>query len=211
MPALTSEEFWAQHPEYAARMGALRSAEATRREEAFAGQPHTVCGLLLRGITAYDLLILHGIGNPFLAGGERTAGSIAQFFAYLVVEPPRGWWGRRRFFRRVSRLRYADTCAEIESYVDRFFADGPKGGDGAPGRPAGTCFLAPLVVAIACETGWTEEAILSMRLDRLFQYQKELERRRQGREFKDYSESDGVLSEFLADYNLYLAAHAAGA
>lgn len=205
------EAFWAEH--YAERFAAAEAQERQWQDEAFVDQPHRVCGFDLRGMTPYDLLLLHGCGNPFAVGGTITAEAIAQFVAVLVVEPPRGWWSRRQFFRRLAAYPYAASVAEIEAYLRRMFCAAdiafapntrhqPVGDDAerqADAQEVSTCFLAPLVMHLACETGWREADILGMRLDKLFQYRRALAVR--NGVGQALSSSSKLIAEALADYN----------
>lgn len=209
---LTFEQYWQEH--YARRHQAARCAEEQHLDEAFAGCTHTVCGLELRGLSAYDLLLLHGCGNPFVTGGDLRPADIAQFLAILVEPAAHGWLARRRFFRHVANYPYLRACAELKAYVARMFsASGwsgaaPDSGAAPVGNPAiNLCFLAPLVIRVAAETGWAESDILSMRIDRLFQYQRAIDLRAGGK--LPFAPSDKLISEALGDYANYLANHAA--
>lgn len=208
---LSFEQFW--HENYAARHAEERMREAQLQDEAFIDCTHTVCGLELRGMSAYDLLLLHSCDNPFVVGGTIAPAHIAQFAAVLAQPAPSGWFGRRRFFAQVARYPYAHAVAELQSFVVRMFASSginitkPKQSESAgivsSAEPLNMCFLAPLVVKIAGDTGWAEADILAMRLDKLFQYGKALERRAGGKE--SLAPSDRLLSQALADYSRYLA------
>jgi hypothetical protein len=213
---LTFPEFWATH--YAARYAEEEARERSWQEEAFAEATHTVCGLELRGMTPYDLLLLHGSGNPFAVGGPITAEAIAQFCALLAEPAPRGWFGRRRFFRQLAGYPYAKAVDEVRAYLRRMFASAdiaiapptnhsPAADAGAAQPELSACFLAPLVVAIACETGWAERDILGMRLDKLFQYRRALASR-QGLGTA-YPQASKLLSEALVAHAQHLAARAA--
>jgi len=206
------EQFW--HDSFAERHAAERAQEAQLQDEAFAGCTHTVCGLELRGMSAHDLLLLHGCGNPFVTGGALVPAALAQFLAILVEPAPRGWLARHRFFARVASYPYGKAVTEIKAYVRRMFASSgialaqtpdpeSQSSGGAEGPALNMCFVAPLVIRIASETGWAEADILSMRLDKLFQYRRAMDLRAGGKE--PMAPSDRLLSEALAEYNLYLA------
>lgn len=207
------EQFW--HERYSARHSAERAEEAQLQDEAFAGCTHTVCGLELRGMSVHDLLLLHGCGNPFVTGGALVPAAIAQFLAILVEPAPRGWLGRRRFFSRIACYPYGMAVTEIKAYVRRMFAfsgiamasdpqaSGPAAFASEAAPALNMCFVAPLVVRIASETGWAEADILAMRLDKLFQYRRAMDLRAGGKE--PLAPSDRLLSQALADYNKYLA------
>lgn len=208
---ITFEQFWAEH--FAPRHAALLAEEQAWQEEAFAAQPHTVCGLELRGMTAYDLLLLHGCESPFVVGGLIQPAHIAQFLSLLCEPAPRGWWARLRFFRHVARLPYPEAVREIKAYVARMFASSdlpvsspsPSSLSPSPAEPASPalnmCFLAPLVLRLAKETGWSESDILSMRLDKLFQYRRAAEAQATGK--TGFPKADKLLSEALTAYDTF--------
>lgn len=210
-PRLSFEEF------YATYFAPLHRAELAREEqwqdEAFADTTHTVCGLQLRGMTAHDLLLLHGCDNPFVTGGPITPEHVAQFLALLVEPAPRGWWARRRFFRYLRALPYAKAVADIRGYRERMFAFadlpvapgrvGQPSSDAAGAAPVPMSFLAPLVIGLAAGTGWSEADILSLRLDKLFQYRRALHARDTGR--LGYAAADHWVSRALTAFDHYRA------
>ncbi len=207
---ISLEQFWAEH--FAPAYELAQARERQWQEEAFADQPHTVCGFALRGMTPYDLLLLYGCENALVSGGRIQPEHLAQFLAVLVEPAPRGWWARRRFFRRVAALPWLEAVRECRAYVDRMFASSslpprPQSAAGAASAPEAApldmCFLAPLILSLAKETGWSESALLGMRLDKLFQYRRALVLMEEGRG------SPAVRHEHqaraLAAYNHYLA------
>jgi hypothetical protein len=207
---LTFEEFW--HERFDDRHAAERANEEELQDEAFAGCTHTVCGLELRGMTAYDLLLLHGCENPFVVGGRITPEAVAQFLAVLVEPAPVGWWKRQRFSVRVGMYPYAKACEEIKRFVKRMFVGSgirigedaqPAEGSEAPSAASlNMCFLAPLIVEVASGTAWSEESLLAMRLDKLFQYRAALTARAGGK--TPFPASDRLQSEALTAYSDYL-------
>jgi hypothetical protein len=116
-----------------------------------------------------------------------------------------GWFARRKREKMVRRLAPQNYDALIKAgrdYVDEIFQDaGTPSSEISEKRPLGTCFLAPLVMNLALETGWSQHEILSTPLPRLFQYQKAMRARTQGKEFVDFSPSDRLTSEFLNELN----------
>jgi hypothetical protein len=209
-PLITVEQLWAE--KYAALHEAALAEEAERRAEDFIAVPRTVCGLELRVITPRDLLHLNLAGSPFVAGGEIDATHIAQFLWQMLDRQPRSWWGERKFFRHCAGLNYTESVAEIRKFIDRAFADSPRGGGGGgdDARPIGTSFVAPLIVRIA--TGipsLTPDAIMDTPIPQLFQYRKILSAEaaaRNGGKFRDASPADGLLSQCLDEANRLNAA-----
>jgi hypothetical protein len=177
---------------YAPAARAAAEAEATRQAEDFVEGPRPVGPWLLRPLTAYDLLISDGYECPLTAGDWRdTAPAQLHWFAWLLrADMEAGDFARWRFIRRMRRrhrdaaLFAADLAATAE-YVERHFADAsapkrldPRTGQPVAARAPGTNWLAPLVVGLACETGWTEQQILSLPLGRLWQYLRILDQRK---------------------------------
>lgn len=202
---MAPDELWRE--KYAARFAESRAKEESRREQAFLTLPTSVCGEEIRPMTARDLLILNGIESPFVCPGEVQPVHLATFLWVLHAENDgtQGWRNRRRrdaMFRRLGPQNFDKCVAGVREYVDGIFQDAPKG-SAEPGerRPLGTCFLVPLVMRIAKETGWDRNAILDTPLAELFQYLKYIAAREQGKDFNDWSPSDAITNEFLCELN----------
>jgi len=104
--------------------------------------------------------------------------------------------------KRLAPRSFDELVEAGREYVDEIFQDAPSSRENAgERRPLGTCFLAPLVVSIALETGWSQIEILDTPLPRLFQYQKAIRARKDGKEFADFSPSDRLTDEFLCELN----------
>ena len=204
---MDARELWAT--KYAQLWSEERAKEEARREQAFLDLPITVCGEPLRAMTPYDLLLLNGAESPFVCPTEIEPGHVALFFWLLHAENDHsdGWRNRRRkraLIRRLAPKAFDEVVKGAREYVEEIFQDAPQGGGGAgheERRPLGTCFIAPLVIGIALETGWTQHDILGTPLPRLFQYKKAIARREQGRDFVDTSPSDRFTGEFLSELN----------
>ncbi len=167
---ISVEQLW--QDKYAALHAAAEAEEGARRAEDFIDVSRTVCGLELRAMTPRDLLYLDYSGSPFIRGGEIGGEHAAQFLWQLSDPQPRGWWSEKRFFRHCAALNYDDSVAQIQKFLERTFADGPRRG-GEPGEPIGTSFVAPLIVRIAAGIpSLTPPAIMDTPLPQLFQYQK---------------------------------------
>jgi hypothetical protein len=192
---------------YAPRFSELRAQEEARREQAFLAVTVTVCGEELRAMTARDLLMLNGINSPFVCPTEVGAVELAMFLWMLNVnnDGTQSWFNLRRrakMFRRIGPINFDDAVQECHAYVEGVFQDAPKGSTRAEGkRPLGTCFLVPLVMRIAKETGWDRDAILETPLAQLFQYLKYIQADAQGKDFNDWSPSDAITNEFLCELN----------
>jgi hypothetical protein len=206
---ITFESFW-QH-RYARRYAAALAAETARREEAFLGRTVEVCGFKLRRMTPEDLLILTGVGNPFVVPGQVTPGDIAQFLWILRVPPvPRPWYRRlfrlqapgsshpdASFYAHVVALPFAAATAEIYAHVDAIFADVPAVEEAV--APRRLCFLAPLVTEMV-DAGWRESEILAMPLGKLFQYRAAI-RNRKDSDSLALGPSDLIKAECMAAWN----------
>jgi hypothetical protein len=200
---MDAQELWATH--FAERFYCERLKEDARREQAFLDLSIEVCGESLRVMTPQDLLFLHGAESPLVCAGEVTAEDLAFFLWFLHEknDQTKQFSNRLRrsaFLRRLVVLPFAPSVQEARAYVDEIFQDAPTGNSGEA-RPLGTCFLAPLVVCLAVETGWSQREILTTPLPRLFQYQKVLRSRLLGKDFVDFSPSDRVKDEFLVRLN----------
>lgn len=202
---MAPNELWEK--KYGPRFAELRAQEEARREQAFLSVPITICGEELRPMTARDLLILNGIDSPFVCPGEVGAVELAMFLWILNVQNDgtQSWWNlrrRKKMFRRIAPRNFDASVEECRSYVDAIFQDAPKGSAQAgEKRPLGTCFLVPLVMRIAKDTGWDRDAILDTPLAQLFQYLKYIQAQAEGKDFNDWSPSDAITNEFLCELN----------
>ena len=203
---MTPEELWAS--KFAHRFAEERAREEARREQAFLDLPIIIGGEEVRAMTPNDLLLLNGAECPFVCGGQDSPEQVALFIWALHVDNDGslGWFNRRRRYRMIRRLapqNYEELVRACNEYVEEMFQDAPGGGGESPKerRPLGTCFLAPLVVNLAVETGWSQHEILGTPLPRLFQYQKAIRAREDGKKFIDSSPSDRLTSEFLDELN----------
>lgn len=199
---MSPQELWAS--KYAARFAEERAREDARREEAFLDLPKSLCGEEVRQITPMDLLVLNGVGNAFVAGGNPEPEDVAIFLWWMNVQNDKSdtWSNERRkkkMIRRVGALPLLESCKDIVAFVEAAFQDAPNEGGKSEGRGVSTCFITPLVLSVACETGWDEQDILNKPLARLFQYTKSIRARKMGDAFIDIAPSDRLTSEFLSE------------
>ena len=212
----TATELWQQV--YLPRWAAQRAAEDQRRAEDFLNVTMPLACTRAVKMTGRHFLLLDGIESPFLLVNRETGAPVSELataddllnFLWIVsadnVDGTLGGGWRHYLLRgRVSALaqnpiKFSHALAEVEAYVTRTFADKPARG-GEPGKPMGTHFLAPLVIGIACETGWTEDEILDKPLARLFQYLRVIDRRERGAKAKDYSQSDVITQNWIDEIN----------
>lgn len=217
---------------YAGLATEAQQAEATRRAEDFVDGPRPVGPWLLRPLTAYDLLVADGYECPLVAGEaaalQATPDQLWWFAWLLRADTDTGPFARWRFIRRMRRRHlsgppssgspssafFADLAAMAE-FVERHFADSaapkkidPKTGQPLPQRESGTNWLAGLVMALACETGWTEEHILQLPLGRLWQYLRILDRKN-GAATLAATAANRLRADCLAEVNETLAAQRA--
>jgi hypothetical protein len=202
---MDAQELWAT--KYARLWSEERAKEDARREQAFLDLPIEVCGEPLRAMTPRDLLLLNGCESPFVCPAEPTAPDVALFLWALHIENDRADTWRTRRARKQMLLRIAprnfEACvAACNDYVAEMFLDAPQGSvDRSERRPLGTCFIAPLVINIALETGWSQSDIVGTSLPRLFQYSKAIRAREAGKDFTDFSPSDRFTDAFLCELN----------
>jgi hypothetical protein len=202
---MDAQELWAT--KFARRFAEERAREEARREQAFLDLPILAAGEPLRLMTPRDLLVLNGAESPFVCPTEMDAGHVAMFFWVLHEENDgtNTWRNRRRktaLLRRLAPKSFDEVVAAGRDYVDEIFQDSPAGRESSGERkPLGTCFLAPLVVNIALETGWSQGEIVGTPLPRLFQYMKAIRARTAGKDFTDFSPSDRFTNEFLCELN----------
>lgn len=204
---MTPEELWAT--KYAARFSQERALEESRREEAFLDLTQTVCGEELRMMTPQDFLILNGIESPFVCSLDIEPADIVIFLWHLnaLNDGSRSWFNERRrkkMIRRVAIRDFDKSIAECRTYIEKVFQDAPRAraaqGDKIS-KPIGTCFLVPLIMRIAKETGWAKDAIMATPLPQLFQFVKHLNAEALGNDFVDFAPSDRITNEFLVDLN----------
>jgi hypothetical protein len=209
---MDSMKLWAEV--YGPRFHTMQAREEALREQAFVDWTSDVLGEPLRQMTLGDMFRLQGAGSPYIAGGAYPEPVDALQFLWELHAENRGsvmrrWWHRRRMVRRVAlRVVEGDPMeawnTAINRYLDDVFLDAPKKKKDDT-RPVGVCFMASLLVRLsnyigtvdpASGRGWSEIPIA-----RIFQYLKAINRNELGNDFKDFSPSDRVMSEWLAHGN----------
>lgn len=201
---MDANTLWEQ--KYARLWAEERAREEARREQAFLDLPHIVCGEPLRSLAAIDWVVLNGIKSPFVCGGQPTAGDIGVMLWWLHEDNDRtetraNLKRRAAMLRRIAGLPFVASVAEINDYIDEAFLDAPPASGSSDRRPLGTCFIAPMVLRIASETGWGEHEILATPLARLFQYSKVMTAKNAGKDFVDFAPSDRLMGEMLTELN----------
>lgn len=183
------------------------------REQSFIEWQSVVCGERIRQMTLGDMLILQGLGNPYVSGDAYPeAADVMQFLWVLSAQNKgsqiRRWYQRRKLIQRVAKIKAADpltACgAEIDSYMTDVFQDAPKCGK-SDKRPLGVCFMASVLTRLASALGpidpATGESWSRSPLSRIFQYIKAIRANESEGEFKDSSPSDKVMSDWLDESN----------
>jgi hypothetical protein len=196
----------------------MQARETALREQAFIEWESVVCGERIRQMTLGDMLMLQGLGNPYVAGDAfPEAVDVMQFLWLLSVENKGGrlrkWYQRRALIKRVAQIKAADpleACgAEIDSYMTDVFQDSPKGSK-SDRRPLGVCFMASMLTRLASALGphdpATGEVWARSPLARIFQYLKAIRASETDGEFKDSSPSDKIMSDWLDETNRNAAA-----
>jgi hypothetical protein len=173
--------------------------------------------------------MLEGYEHPIVAAGELAAAmtpkQLAGFLWYQRSDKAPLWFPSRaceRFTRRLEKL-WCDAkgapnshylfavLPEALAFIEASFADAAvpalvdeKTGLPVAPREPGTAFLAPLVITVAAETGWTEEHIMRLPLARLWQYLKIIRRRHESGPSVEHSVVARYRSLCLAETNAEL-------
>jgi hypothetical protein len=164
--------------------------EARLRDDAFLGAPEFICGIEVEPLTLDRFILLNAFGSPFICGGRPVRADDVALFLWVLSpqysramavqralwplsrQAARGWLlvSRCIFVRRLRRLDAAQAIEAVQDYVDTALFDAPKGGSKRSGGLAYWSMFASIVLAIAAETGWTENAIRKMPVRRVWQY-----------------------------------------
>lgn len=210
--AIDAQQLWAD--KYAARFAEAKYREDESREAAFGDSEIVrVCGEPLRPMTPRDLLILQALGSPLVySAGEPHAAHVLQFLWTLHRENQGNWmrrsWHRRRMIRRVAFKRRSadpvgDAVVEICAYIGAMYLDAPVGGGEGQSKPLGACWIAPAMVRVASKLGardpYDGRSWGDVPMPRLWQYIKAIRAAEMGERFKDFSPSDRIMSEWLAE------------
>lgn len=218
---MDSSQLWQEV--YGPRWHGMQAREQALREQAFVDWTSDVLGEPLRQMTLGDMFRLQGAGSPYIAGGAYPEPvDVLQFLWELHAKNRGGrlrrWWQRRRMIRRVA-LRAVEGADAMEAwtdainaYLDDVFLDAPKKGKDDT-RPIGVCFMGSLMVRLsnyigpvdpASGQGWAHVPVA-----RIFQYLKAINRAELGKDYKDFSPSDKVMSDWLDHSNRLSAEQAA--
>jgi hypothetical protein len=207
---MDSMQLWSEV--YAPRWAAIREREVALREQAFIDWESVVLGERIRQITLGDIHMLHGAGSPFVVGGEIQAKHVIQFMWILHAENKGGafrrGWNLGRMKARLLKIKSADPlrtcCKAINAYLDDVFQDSPTAGNGES-RPIGAGYIAIVLVRLGMKLGTFDPATgkpwADTPLARIFQYFKAINSYEMGKDFKDFSPSDKVMSDWLAHSN----------
>lgn len=150
-----------------------RETEARIREQGFLQVPVMIAGVESMPLTARHLLLLGGMGSPFVCGGLPVPSDVA---GYLWVTSPHftgrnGWidrWHRSAMLRKIRKASYINTVAAIRDRIDEAFMDAPCGSGSNGEQIAST--TAYLVHSIASKYHWHRDEILDTPLAELWQY-----------------------------------------
>lgn len=197
--------------EYGPRMATMVAREQALREQAFVDWTSYILGESVRQMTLGDMFTLQGVGCPYVAGGAYPEPVDVLQFIWIMHEQNRGsalrkWWHRRRMIKRVATRKVGanpmeDWSNAINAYLDDVFLDAPrKGKDNS--RPLGVCFMASLMVRLSNYIGPIDPASgkgwATVPVARIFQYLKAINKNELGKDFKDFSPSDRIMSDWLA-------------
>lgn len=210
------DQLWRE--KYAERHASVKEAEDRARCVAFLDTTFLVCGEELRPLTARDLLQLDMTGNTFVgydAGLRKEAQNVQELIWLLhqdnparSILPPTGLRARLkhwRIMRRINRLDSEQAFEEVREFMRTQLQDSPARcrptKAESSSKPIGASFIASIVMRVALDTGWRENEIIDIPLSRVFQYIKLIDARALGSEYKDFSASDAIMSEYLDELN----------
>ena len=170
--------------------------ETAIRDQSFLELPEVIGGIDVQPLTLRHVLLLEGIGSPFICGGYVQPHDAAAFLL-VVTGRPKGL-KRWRLLRRVGGLNAKEAVGEIESYLSETFMDAP-----ASSQSQATAYFSNAAALVDCfgsEYGWSEAAVLDIPLKRLFQYVKVITKRNNPKAIL-FNPSDKVKGRFLAELN----------
>jgi len=178
-------------------LGAAIEQERFVRDSSFLSLPEVIGGVDVQPMTLRHIIALSSVGSPFIAGGHATPEAVAQFV--LLLAKPTGWLAKRRLLKRIAKMDYDETIAEIKAFMDEAFQDSPASSGGRT-QASYYSFAASLVDVFGKEYSWTESAVLDTPIKRLFQYLNVI-RKRNNPEAIMFNPSDRVRGEYLAVIN----------
>lgn len=141
------------------------------RDAAFLSLTTSICGVAIRQLTVRDIVILDGIGSPFLCGGPHSVQDAARFLWLMSPLYCSGWWPAFRFGRRCRKIDDTQLTSGIDRYLEDTFQDAPGKKAGADG-PDFASFAAHLVHRLASAYGWSIDEIMRVPLKVIFQQLK---------------------------------------
>jgi hypothetical protein len=160
------------------------------RTAAFAPILERVCGVLVNPLTFQHLAMLETCGSPFVCGGPISIMDVGAFLWIVSPEYCKSKWKRKRFLRRVGKLRYVfpsplppdfhpgrytleRAVHEVFDYISEAERDLP-GSSGGRGGPGYYSIPAVIVDTIASAYGWGESYIMQTPIKRLLQYRNRI-------------------------------------
>lgn len=93
--------------------------EEQTREAPFLNIPFPIAGLSVPPLTLRQFLKLRLMGNPFVCGGDPTAGDVAAFL-YVVTNQT---GERSEFARSIAGEDFLKACEDIQQYKEESFFD----------------------------------------------------------------------------------------
>lgn len=182
--------------------------EREDREIPFLDLPETLCGIEVRPFTPLALLRLDAAKNAFAVGGFPNEIDIGFFLMVVSADyttPSRfeqaigiAWLRCFLFGRRIRKLKSQRAIEQIDAYLKAAYADSP--GDTGQNSESTTCWAATLVHQLATRYGWTEEYVLNLPFQRIFQYLY-LIRREINPDAQQFSKAQSVVNRHFAELN----------
>lgn len=159
--------------------------ETRGRDIAFLGLTEFICGIEVLPFSPYHFLRLSLVGCPFVCGGIPEPEDVSRFL--WVVSPKfkdnalmLTRWRRNQFVAMkcrplVSSDQIDNTIQAIGKYLE--FALSDCDGDSSGSKRSSFSCAAGLVDRLASEYGWSEQTILRMPFNKLFQLLRSLQLR----------------------------------
>lgn len=182
------------------RLAAAAREERDIRSSAWLDLPLDICGIPVEPLTLRRYAVLAAASNPFIVGGTRTAGAIAQFLWIVSREFCVDEKKKRKFLKRIGGIKAGTAIIEISLYMEAAFFDAPMGKSRTGSVPS-TALEASIIHQMGDAYGWTPDQILDQPLGRLFQLMRIQDRINNPNSASFSPMQDRIKQEFLQKIN----------
>jgi len=173
--------------------------ETAIRNLAFLDVSEDVVGIAVRPMTLRDVIVLDGIGSPFMCGGIPSPQDVVTFLWLQSPTFKPTKFAAWKFAKSCRGMDFLKTVASVKDYVDEAFMDSPGGS--AKAAESYYSFAASLVDVFGHEYGWSEAQVMACPLKRLFQYLNAIRQRNDSKAIMFNPKSGLVRREFLIAAN----------